>query len=200
MRVLVIGATGTIGQAVALALQNNGHEVLGGSRHGNPRVDIVDPDSIRSLYRTIGEVDGVVSCAGSAAFKPLTELTDEDLQGSLRDKLLGQVNLVRFGIERVREGGVFVLTSGIFSRNPMPGVAAIAMVNGAVESFVRAAALDAPRRIRVNAVSPPFITETAKKMGIPTDGTLSAADNARAYVALVEGNQTGEVVFPGDRL
>jgi NAD(P)-dependent dehydrogenase (short-subunit alcohol dehydrogenase family) len=200
MRVLVIGATGTIGQAVALALQNNGHEVLGGSRHGSPRVDIVDPDSIRSLYRTIGEVDGVVSCAGSAAFKPLTELTDDDLLGSLRDKLLGQVNLVRLGIERVREGGVFVLTSGIFSRNPMPGVAAIAMVNGAVESFVRAAALDAPRRIRVNAVSPPFITETAKKMGIPTDGTLSAADNARAYVALVEGNQTGEVVFPGDRL
>lgn len=199
MRIAVIGATGTIGKAVADACAARGHEVVRCSRKGDHQVDIADPGSIRSLYASIGQVEAVVCCAGSAAFKPLTELSDEDLESSIRNKLLGQINLVRFGIDNVRDGGAFVLTSGIFSRNPMPGVSAIAMANGAIESFVRAAALDAPRRIRVNAVSPPFITETAQMMGMPADGTLSAADNAQAYVSLVEGDRRGEVIFPGDR-
>jgi len=197
MRIIVVGAGGTIGMAVAQALAARGDEVIRASRNGETAVDITRPSSIRDMYRKVGRVDAVVSCAGDAAFKPLAQLTDEDLAASLGNKLMGQVNLVRFGLDQVSDGGNFVLTSGIFSRSPMPGVPAIAMVNGAVESFARAAALDAPRGIRVNAVSPPFITETAMKLGMPTAGTISAAANAKAYVALVAGRETGRVVFPG---
>lgn len=193
MRIVVIGASGTIGKAVADALAER-HEVVRAARSGEQKVDITDPESIRAMYRELGQVDGVVSCAGDAAWKPLSELSDADLAASLGNKLMGQVNLVRFGVDHVRDGGVFVLTAGILSQKPMPGVSAISLVNGGLESFARAAALDLPRGIRINTVSPPFIRETAEKLGMP--GGLPAADNAQAYVRLVEGGETGQVVFP----
>jgi len=193
MRIVVIGATGTIGAAVADALSAK-HEVLRASRNGSIRVDITKPDSIRAMYADVGKVDAVVSCAGSGAFKALTALTDEDIRATLDDKLMGQVNLVRFGVDHVNDGGVFLLTAGIFSKQPMPGVPALAMVNGALESFARGAALDLPRKIRINTISPPFIKETAEKMGFP--GGLPAADNAKTYVEYVENDATGQVIFP----
>lgn len=51
---------------------------------------------------------------------------------------MGQVNLVHSGVEHVNDGGVFVLTAGVFSRKPMSGVPALAMVNEALKSFSRA--------------------------------------------------------------
>jgi NAD(P)-dependent dehydrogenase (short-subunit alcohol dehydrogenase family) len=198
MRCLVIGATGTIGQAVADELAGGGHEVLRASRKGEIKVDIDDPASIRALYERIGKVDAVISCAGDAAFAPLAELSDEQIDHSLKSKMLGQVNLVRFGLGNMNDGGVFVLTAGMFSKNPMPGVPAISLVNGAIESFAIAAALDLPRGIRIGTLSPPFITETAQKMGMPTEGTLSAADNAKVYAQFVAGKETGKVIFTGE--
>ena len=106
------------------------------------------------------------------------------------------MNLVRYGIEHVNDGGVFILTSGLFSQKPMPGVPALAMANGALESFSRGAALDLPREIRINTISPPFIKETAERMNI--EGGLPAAENAKAYVDVVEGKQNGEVIFTGE--
>jgi NAD(P)-dependent dehydrogenase (short-subunit alcohol dehydrogenase family) len=197
MRVLVVGASGTIGSAVASAFDASGHEVLRGGRQGDVRVDISDARSIATMYEQLGKVDGVVCCAGAGAFASLSDLTDEQIQSTLGGKLLGQVNLVRSGLAHVNDGGVFVLTSGIFSQRPIPGVSALAMANGAIESFVKAAALDLPRGIRIGALSPPFITETAQKMGMPTTGTLSAAEAARAYVAFATGRDTGAVLFPG---
>jgi len=194
MRIVVVGATGTIGRAVADALAAR-HEVLRASRSGELKVDITRPASIREMYERVGRLDAVVSCAGSGAWKALGALTDEDIQATLGDKLLGQVNLVRFGVDHVNDHGGFVLTAGIFSKSPIPGVTALAMANGALESFARAAALDLPRGIRINTISPPFIQETARSMGLP--GGLPASENAKAYVALVEGNETGQVVFNG---
>jgi NAD(P)-dependent dehydrogenase (short-subunit alcohol dehydrogenase family) len=103
---------------------------------------------------------------------------------------------VRAGLDSVNDGGVFVLTAGIFSTRPWPSTTAIAIANGALESFARAAALDLPRGVRIHTVSPPFINETAAAMGMPQAGQMSAADNAKAYVSLVEGTGTGTVVFP----
>lgn len=200
MKLIVVGATGTIGSAVTSALEAEGHEVVRASRSSSPSVDISEPESIRALYEGMGRVDGVISCAGNAAFKPLLELDDDDIDRSLGDKLMGQVNLVRFGVDHVNDDGVFLLTAGIFSQDPPPAVPAIAMANGALESFARAAALDLPRGIRINTISPPFITETAREMGMSTEGTLSAEENAKAYVALVEGDASGRVVYPGEGL
>lgn len=193
MRILVIGASGTIGKAVADALATK-HEVVRASRHGEVRVDIVDPKSIQHMYARVGALDAVVSCAGDAVFGRLEKLTDADFDSSLGNKLMGQVNVVRFGVGAVRDGGSFTLTAGIFAQKPWPGVPALALVNGALESFARAAALDLPRGIRINVVSPPFIKETAEKMGF--QAPMTAAENAKWYVGLVEGKDTGSVVYP----
>jgi len=193
MRILVIGASGTIGKAVADALATK-HEVVRASRHGEVRVDIVDPKSIQHMYARVGALDAVVSCAGDAVFGRLEKLTDADFDSSLGNKLMGQVNVVRFGVGAVRDGGSFTLTAGIFAQKPWPGVPALALVNGALESFARAAALDLPRGIRINVVSPPFIKETAEKMGF--QAPMTAAENAKWYVGLVEGTESGKIAYP----
>jgi NAD(P)-dependent dehydrogenase (short-subunit alcohol dehydrogenase family) len=196
MRIMVVGASGTIGSAVADLLGKK-HDVIRASRNGEVKMDISEPQSIRAAFADVGQLDAVVSCAGDATFAALEQLTDDDLSFSIQNKLLGQVNLVRFGISKIRDKGSFTLTSGIFATNPWPGVPAIAMVNGAIESFGRAAALDLPRGIRLNVVSPPFIEETAAKMGMAGKGMITAADNAKAYAEFVEGTATGQICYTG---
>jgi NAD(P)-dependent dehydrogenase (short-subunit alcohol dehydrogenase family) len=195
MRVLVVGATGTIGTAVCDALAPK-HKVVKASRNGEVKVDLGDPKSIRDMFEKVGPVDAVVSCAGAAKFGPFEKLTDDDFMFTLGNKLMGQVNLLRIGLPRVSDGGVFVLTAGIFSHKPSPGATAVAIANAGLEGFARAAALDVPRKIRVVTISPPFINESATKMGMPQAGQMSAADNAKFYVSAVEGSATGQVVFP----
>lgn len=196
MRILVVGATGTIGRAVVAALSTT-HEVIEASHRSTPlTVDISVPASIRAMYNALRKVDAVVSAAGQAKFSPLTALTDEDFAFSLGHKLMGQVNLVRYGLDHVRDGGAFVLTSGVLGRSPMAGSAAISLVNAGLEGFARAAALEAPRGIRVNVVSPPWVTETLAALGMDKSQGLSAATVARAYVKAVEGSQTGAVIEP----
>ena len=195
MRILLIGATGTIGEAVAAALA--GHDIIRASRRGaDQQVDLADPGSIRALFQRVGRVDAVVSAAGNAAFKPLADLGDEDFAFSLGNKLMGQANLVRFGLGAVADGGSITLTSGVLAQQPEPGTAAISLVNAGLEGFVRAAALEAPRGIRVNVVSPPWVTETLAALGRPLDGGLPAEVVAQAYLRSVEGEETGEVISP----
>jgi NAD(P)-dependent dehydrogenase (short-subunit alcohol dehydrogenase family) len=196
MRVLVVGATGTIGSAIVQALTPK-HEVIGVShRQGAVRVDLADPTSIAQMYRAVGRVDAVISAAGEARFAPLAQLTDEDFALSLRSKLMGQVNLVRLGLTSVADGGSFTLTAGSLARHPSPGSGAISIVNAGVEAFAGAAALELPRRLRINTVSPPWVTETLRALGMDPSGGLPAAKVARAYVASVEGTLTGQVLEP----
>jgi len=194
MHVLVVGGTGTIGSAVADLLSDQHNVTIAGHTSGEVQVDLADPSSIDQLYSTTGAVDAVLSCAGEAAFGALDELDDEDFALSLSNKLMGQVNLVRRGLDAVNDGGVFTLTSGVLSQEPMPGSAAISLVNAGVEGFARAAALEAPRDIRVNVVSPPWVAETLAEMGEdPRDG-LPAATVAEAYRKSLEGDMTGETI------
>ena len=193
MRVLVNGGSGTIGEAVVRALQ--GHEVLSAHRSsGDLRVDITSPDSIRQLFAKAGRVDAVVSCAGGGAWKPLEQLSDDDFEMSLHYKLMGQVNLARYGIDSVADGGSITLTSGVLAMEPMPGSAAVSLVNAGLEGFARAAALDLPRGVRINVVSPPWVTETLEAMGMDTSIGMPAAQVARAYVDAVAGSHNGQVL------
>lgn len=196
MRILLIGATGTIGKAVADALAPQ-HSVIAASRHkSHEQVDIADPASIRALLERVGRVDAIVSAAGNAAWKPLADLTDADFAFSLANKLMGQVNVARYGIDFVNDGGSITLTSGVLAQQPTPGSSAVSLVNAALEGFARAATLDAPRGIRINVVSPPWVAETLSAMGRDPSGGLPAATVARSYVESVEGSARGEVLSP----
>lgn len=195
-RIILIGATGTIGTAVAAALDKD-HEVIPASRtHAANRVDLTAIASIRNLFDHAGRVDAVVCTAGDARFKPIDKLEEEDYLFSVRNKLMGQVNLARVAFEHLADGGSVTLTAGILARHPMAGSAAISLVNAALEGFTRAAALEAPRGIRVNVVSPPWVSETLVALKMDPAQGKPAAEVARAYVQSVEGTQTGAVIEP----
>src|SRR5689334_421906 len=148
------------------------------------------------MFQRVGQVDAVVSAAGDARFKPFDQLTDDDFAFSLGHKLMGQVNVVRYGMNNVRDGGSFTLTSGVLAQKPMPGSGAISLVNAGLEGFTRAAALEAPRGIRVNVVSPPWITDTLRAFGMDPSIGIPPETAAKAYVESVHGKRTGEVLEP----
>lgn len=196
MRVIVIGGMGTIGSAVVAGLSVRHEVVTVGRTRGEFQVDLASAESIRAMFQSVGKFDAVVSAAGQAKFGSLDELTDADYLFSFSNKLMGQANLVRIGRQLVADGGSFTLTSGVLSQEPIKGSASISMVNAGLEGFARAVALELPRGIRINVVSPPWVTETlvARKMD-PSPG-MPAASVAKAYLASVEGTMTGQTLDP----
>ncbi len=190
-KILVIGAAGLIGREVVKAFGES--ECIRASRSSDEHVNISDPELIVSLFDRIGAVDGIICAGGAARFKPWNQLTDEDWTFSLANKLLGQVNVVRYGLKSVRPGGAITLTTGLASQYPAPGSAVITTVNSAVEAFVRAAAVEPSISIRVNAVSPGWVSETLQALGRnPAEG-ISAAEVAKIIVRQFREGATGSV-------
>jgi len=197
VRVLVVGASGVLGRAVVSALQ--GHEVMAAARTSGHTVDLGDAASIAALYAAVGPVDAVACAAGRTPFKPFGELSLDDYRAGLESKLLGQVELVRQGVEHVADGGSFTLVSGVLAAEAIETGTVASTVNGGVEAFVRAAATGLPRGQRINAVSSTAFTETWDDFArfFPGFVPVPAADAARAFVKSIEGVQTGQVYRVG---
>lgn len=195
MNILVIGAAGTIGRAVVDQLTTR-HEVIAAGRSSGERVDMSDIASVRSLFERVSRVDAVVVAAGEVHFGPLSEMTPEQFGVGLQGKLMGQVNVALVAQHYLNDGGSITLTSGVLTDDPIRyGVSATA-VNGAVEGFVRAAALELPRGIRINAVSPSVLEESLGSYGPYFLGfeAVPARRVALAFVKSIEGLQTGKVL------
>jgi NAD(P)-dependent dehydrogenase (short-subunit alcohol dehydrogenase family) len=161
MRILVVGANGTVGHAAVKELSRR-HEIVKAGRSGGVTVDLMKEDSVRAMYAKLGKVDAVVCCAGHVHFGPVSAMTPEQFRKGLDDKLMGQVNLVLLGMAHVNDGGSFTLTSGVLDRDPVRQGANAAAVNGAIGAFVKGAAIEMPRGIRINAVSPGLLEESGK--------------------------------------
>lgn len=193
MKFLVVGSTGLIGSYVAKTLSKHG-TVIGVSRTTQISVDVKDPASIKAMYEKVGKIDAVASCIGKVAFKPITELTYEDYLMGLKDKALGQVELVRAGIDFLNDGGSFTLMTGVLARDPIPAGSVAALANGAIESFTLAAAIDLPRGLRINTVSPNVLVEaTSYHASFPGFHQVTAQSVADAYVKSILGKQTGQI-------
>ena len=193
MKFLVVGSTGLIGSYVAKTLSKHG-TVIGVSRTTQISVDVKDPASIKAMYEKVGKIDAVASCIGKVAFKPVAELTYEDYLIGLKDKALGQVELVRAGIDFLNDAGSFTLMTGVLARDPIPAGSVAALANGAIESFTLAAAIDLPRGIRINTVSPNVLVEaTSYHASFPGFHQVTAQSVADAYVKSILGKQTGQI-------
>jgi NAD(P)-dependent dehydrogenase (short-subunit alcohol dehydrogenase family) len=195
MKIVLIGGSGTLGRAIAAELSVR-HAVVSVGRHsGDFHADIRDLQSLRALFQHADKVDAIVNAAGGVHFGPWNELTPEKFAIGLRDKLMGQVNVVLAGQDSLLDGGSFTLTSGILSEDPIRFGACASLVNGALESFVRAAAIELPRGLRINIVSPTVLRESIESYGpyFPGYKPVAAADAALSYSKSVEGHQTGQI-------
>lgn len=199
MKILLIGAHGTIGSAVDHELSQR-HEVIRiGRTRGELQVDISDSASIRRLFEQTGKFDALISATGRVTFAPLGDMSADDFTLGLENKLMGQVNLLLIGREFANDGASFTLTSGILNRDPIRTGASAALVNGAIDGFVRSAALELPRGLRINAISPTVVQEAMGSYAPYFRGfkPVNAAEVALAYAKSVEGLQTGQVYQVG---
>lgn len=195
MKVLVVGASGTIGRAVVKELSPR-HEVIQASRSSATHpVDITQPGSIAALFKKVGPVDAVVAAVGDIHFGPLTEMTGEQFRLGLNSKLMGQVELVLQGQKYLNDGGSFTLTSGIAVDAFIRQIVNASAVNRALEGFAMGAAIELGRGQRINVVSPTVLTESLPVYGPYFIGfeSVPAARVALAYARSVDGAGTGEV-------
>lgn len=195
MKIVLVGASGTIGKAVDAELSPRHEIVRAGRSSGDLRVDIADPPSIERLFGQVGAFDALVCTAGNVHFGPLEQFTAEQFALGLRDKLMGQVNLVMSGLGHIRDGGSFTLTSGLLNDDPIREGVSAAMVNGGIEGFVHGAAIALPRALRINVVSATVVEESLPAYGpyFPGSKAVPAREAALGYVKSVEGAQTGRV-------
>lgn len=195
MKVLLVGASGIIGRGIDAELSQR-HEIVRASRSsGDVNVDLTDIASIRAMFAKVGKVDAVVSATGKVHFGDFSEMEDDKYRIGINDKLMGQVNLVLVGRDHVADNASFTLTTGILSKDPIRYGSSASMVNGAIESFVRAAAIEMKPGLRINAVSPGVILEAMEGYAPYFHGhdPVPAARAALGYAKSVEGLQTGQV-------
>ncbi|MEO0677817.1 MAG: short chain dehydrogenase [Pseudomonadota bacterium] len=196
MRIVLIGASGDIGRAAHRELAQR-HEIVSvGRSSGDVRVEMSDIAAVTALYTRLGAFDAVVSCAGDATFAPLHQMTPEGFLVGLQQKLMGQVNLVLAGLNRIAERGSFTLTSGILDRDPIPMGSNAAAANGALAGFVKSAAIEMTRGVRINVVSPGMLDVSAPRYGawFPGHRPVTSHDVGLAYAKSVEGALTGQVI------
>jgi NAD(P)-dependent dehydrogenase (short-subunit alcohol dehydrogenase family) len=193
MKILLVGAHGTLGRAVAAELGARHQLVTAGRSAGDVRLDLANAASVSAALRAAAPLEAIVSAAGNVVFGPLLELTEAQWELGLADKLMGQVRLALLGVPHLRDGGSITLTTGVLSREPIQFGASASMVNGALESFVRSAALELPRGLRINAVSPGVLQESMPAYAPYFRGfePVPAARAALGFARSVEGRDTG---------
>lgn len=195
MRIVVIG-TGTVGSAVKKALEAGEHEVVSVSRKGGDhQADISDMKSLKSFFSTIGSFDAVACAAGDVFPAPLQLATDEQWANSIAAKGMGQINLVRAALPHITDRGSFTLVSGVLTDEFTAGGVIGTVINHIVEGFVKAAAVELPRGIRINCISPTVLTESvAYHPYFPGFVPVDAAEVGQAYLRAISNPITGRVL------
>lgn len=195
MKIVIVGSSGTVGQAVTAELSKR-HEIVTASRsNADVTIDLGDETSIGNGLAACAPFDAIVSCAGSVVFKPLVEMSADDYMVGLANKVMGQINLIRHGLKHMNTGGSFTLTAGVLADDPIYAGSGASLANGAIESFVKAAAIELPDGHRINAVSATVLTSSFDKYFDYFPGVVPVDDAvvARAYAKSAEGHQTGQI-------
>jgi len=196
LKIILIGGAGTIGRKVRQRFAEDHEVIVAGRSSGDVHVDIENQSSIEEMFHTTGNLDAVVCIAGEAKWAAFESMSEDDFYVGLRNKLMGQVNLVRTGVPHMRPGGSITLSTGILADDPVTGTTSPAMVNGALHSFVRAVSLELPRALRINAVSSGLVEDSldAYRSYFPGHNAVPMAKVVNAYVKSIEGRMSGQVI------
>ena len=149
------------------------------------------------LFRSkqAGSFDALICTAGDAWFGPLKTMTDQDFRKGIDSKLMGQVNLVLIGQHHIKPKGSFTLISGVLTHDPVVSGANPSAVNGAIEAFVRAAAIELDHGVRINAVSPTVVEESPEYFPyFPGHLPVSMKQVVNGFHKSVLGAGTGQVI------
>ncbi len=195
MKVIVIGAAGTIGKAVVEELGQRHEIVTVGASSGQYQADITDIGQVRRLFEQVGKVDAVVVAAGALRLVPFADITPEEFRVGVDSKLMGQVNVAMVAQHYLNDGGSITLTSGIIGDRPLiRHASSAAAVNCALAGFVRGAAVDLRRGLRINLVSPSVLEESMPAYGPFFVGfePVKARRVALGYARSVDGAETGQ--------
>ena len=196
MKILLIGASGTIGRRIYETLSNK-HHIVRASRSGEDvNVDMTSADSIEHMYKSVADIDAVICAAGPAKFGLFRDMTEEDFYVGIRGKMMGQVNVVRIGQNYINDGGSFTLTTGILADEPIAGSTAVTLLNAGLNGFALAAAQEIGRGMRVNVVSPTIVEDSIEAYGDAFVGFDPAPMDrvVNAYIRCITGQITGRVL------
>lgn len=203
MRILVIGASGTVGQNVVRALSaHHGKvgqgqlEIISASRSSTEHpVDGRDDASVAALFDKVGTVDAVVSTIGGAKWASAADATLETYTATVTGKLLCQIRITLAARGHVRPGGSITLTSGIVGNFAFPGGSPSAIANIGLDAFVKSAAAELPH-MRLNTVSATVLEESADAYAavFPGFSAVPGAVAAAAFVRSVYGSETGQTI------
>mgnify|MGYP000553007221 CR=1 FL=1 len=157
MKIIIVGATGTMGTYLSSAFENEHEIIRAASEGGDFQVDITSPEAIEKFFQTVGPFDALISTAGPTFVGPWKKLDDTTFRKGVEGKMMGQINLVLIGQHYINPKGSFTLITGALTEEPQINFANASAANGAVEGFIRGAAIELENGIRINAVSPTVI-------------------------------------------
>lgn len=195
MKAIVIGATGTIGKGIVEELERKGYEVSYGTRKSIESIDIESDESVHNFFETMDRPDVIICAAGSASYTTLLDLDEEKIQFSLNSKFAGQLRVAKYGIKRLKENGAIILTGGFFAYSPRPATSILTAINRGLEGFVKAAALEMEEGKRIMIAHPPFLSETAEKMGMPSEPWPNTNVVAKSYIKALENGKSGDIIY-----
>ena len=126
----------------------------------------------------------------------LPAMTDADFRKGVDSKLMGQINLVLIGQRYVNANGSFAITSGSLATDPVKYGSSVSAINAALHGFTLGAAIELENGVRINAVSPSVVEESAGYFPyFPGTVPVSMERVTQAYVKSVLGAQTGQVYW-----
>ena len=207
MSILILGAAGGIGGALARRLAASGVklvlagrdpariEALAADTGGTPFVlDATKPAEVEAAaakaVEAHGRLDGLANCVGSILLKPAHLTSEEEWDAVVATNLKSAYASVRAAARAMTESGSVVLVSSAAARLGLANHEAIAAAKaGVIGLTLSAAATYAPKGIRVNAVAPGLVR---------TPMTARITGNEAAMKASTAMHALGRVGEPED--
>jgi len=197
MKIIIVGASGTMGKYLTSAFEKEHEIVRVGSKSGDVQVDITSPEEIENFFKQVGPFDALISTAGPTFVGPWKKMTDKEFRKGVEGKMMGQINLVLIGQHYINPKGSFTLITGALTHEPQLNFANASAANGAVEGFVRAAALELENGIRINAVSPTVIEDSPQYFPyFPGEIPTTMKQLEYGFRKSIFGANTGQVIKP----